>query len=123
MYPPQRHTFVAILVFDYGSGRRGIEPFVLSATHPEVAYQRALAKGSEKRPGRTFAGLADLRVTMEDIPRIAKIEGGVAEELVVTKDQLTAFADESWTEVPCDAAELAAALAEPPSLVELSRVH
>jgi hypothetical protein len=119
MRPTEPDTFIAILVFDYGSEARGIEPLVVRATHPEIAYQCALAKGSERRPDRSFAGLADLYVTSEDVPLVGKIERGAAEELVVAKDRLAVFAAGTWAQVLCDPAELAAALAEPPYLVEL----
>jgi hypothetical protein len=119
MRPTEPDTFVAILVFDYGSGARGIEPLVVRATHPEIAYECALAKGSERRPDRSFAGLADLYVATEDVPLVGKIEQGAAEELVVAKDRLAVFAAGTWAQVLCDPAELAAALAEPPYLVEL----
>src|SRR4051794_18215361 len=101
---PEKVDFVAVLVFGQGPGRRGIEPHVFSATHPEVAYRCALAKGSEQRYERDFAGLAELVATTEDIPTVGKIESGDARDLVVPKEQLTAFQDPRWLGVPHDPA-------------------
>ena len=66
---PEKIDFVAVLVFEEGPGRRSIEAHKFSATHPEVAYQCALAKGAEERYGRSFVGLAELAVTTEGTRR------------------------------------------------------
>src|SRR5690242_14469662 len=106
--------FVAVLVFTDAPGRRCVEPHVFSATHPEVAYQCALAKGSEVRHEREFVGLAELAATTEDVPPIGKTEGGDARVLVAPKEELSAFRDPRWAAVPHDPAEVEAALSEPP---------
>src|SRR4051812_19710537 len=108
--------FVAVLVFEDGPGRRGVEPHVFAATHPEVAYRCALARGGEERDGREFVGLAELRVATEDVAPIGRIEPGEARDLVVPKEALTAFRDPRWVGVPCDPAEVEAALLGPPVL-------
>ena len=78
--------------------------------------------GSAERLGRSFVGLADLFVQTEDVPALGKVEGGVAEELVVPKHELSAIADPAWAGVVFDPAELVSALQEPPLLVELAGI-
>jgi hypothetical protein len=112
-------NFAAVLVFKEGTRRRAVEPHVFSATHPEVAYRCALAKGREARYEREFVGLAELAVTVEDVAPVGKTEGGDPFELVVPKEQLSAFQDPRWIGVPPDPAEVEAALREPPALVDL----
>jgi hypothetical protein len=96
-----------------------VEPRVYSASHPEIAYQLALAEGNEQRYGRRFLGLSHLEVTTEDVEPIARSQGGDASELVVRKDALAAFSDPRWKGVKCDETELANALREPPLLLEI----
>src|SRR5688500_16162970 len=115
---PGKVDFVAVLVYEHGPGRRGIEPHVFSATHPEVAYRCALAKGSEQRHERDFAGLAELAVTTEDVPAVGKIEAGEARDLVLLKEQLSAFKHPRWIGVPHDPGEVEEALREPPALAD-----
>lgn len=117
--PAARVHFVAVLVFDAGQGRRDIEPHVFACSHPEIAYQLALARGGIARYGRTFGGLAELAVAVEDVPAVGKIEQGAARELVVTKGELSAFRVPRWARVDYDRSELAAALRRPPVLAEL----
>jgi hypothetical protein len=120
--PADRFDFVAVLVFNVGRGRRTIEPHVFRATHPEVAYRCALAKGREERHVREFVGLADLAETAEEVSPIGKTEGGEAIDLVTPKSLLSAFRDARWIGSPHDPAEVEAALREPPPLVELTDV-
>jgi hypothetical protein len=94
--PSEQVDFAAVLVFEDGPERRVIEPHVLSASHPEVAYQCALAKGGKKRYGMEFVGLAELAVTAEEIATIGETEGGNAIELVIPKERLSAFHDPRW---------------------------
>jgi hypothetical protein len=111
--------FVAILVFEDDDGWRTVVPRVYSASHPEIAYQCALTNGCEERYGKRFVGLADLRVKTEEVPPIAETRQGNASELVIPKDDLPAFRDPRWAAAPHDPDELANALREPPSLVDL----
>jgi hypothetical protein len=112
-------AFLAVLIYEDGPGRRCEEPHVYSATHPEIAYQLALADGNEQRYGRRFIGLSLLEETTEDVEPIARTQGGDANELVVTKDELAAFSDPRWKGVACDETELAKALRGPPLLFEV----
>jgi hypothetical protein len=116
---PQPTEFVAVLVFEDDEGWRTVVPRVYSAGHPEIAYQCALAEGREERHGNRFVGLADLRVNTEDVSPVAEMQQGDASELVIPKDDLPAFQDPRWAGVPHDPEELANALREPPSLVDL----
>ncbi len=112
-------AFLAVLIYEDGPGRRCEEPRVYSASHPEIAYQLALADGNEQRYGRRFLGLSHLEETTEDIESIARSQAGNASELVVRKDSLAAFSDPRWQGVKCDEKELADALREPPLLLEI----
>jgi hypothetical protein len=111
--------FVAVLVFDVQGGRHSIEPHVFTASHPEIAYQCALAKGNEPRFSRRFIGLAELTIKSEDVPPIGWIAGGSAAPLVQPRELLAAFNDPRWAGKPHDPAELANAMGEPPLLVEV----
>jgi hypothetical protein len=109
--------FVAVLVFQKDEWRV-VEPYVYTATHPEIAYQLALAEGREERPGQ-FLGLAELEVKTEKVLPIGEMRQGDGKELVLPRNELSAFQDYRWIGVPCDRKELQAALREPPLLVEL----
>jgi hypothetical protein len=111
--------FLAVLIYDNGNGWRSEEPYVYHASHPEIAYQRALADGEEHRYGRQFLGLSRLEEIAREIERIARSQKGDAKELVVRKEDLAAFCDPRWSGVPCDPTELANALRDPPLLVEV----
>ena len=112
-------AFVAVLIYENGNGWRCEEPRVYHATHPEIAYQLALADGNEQRYGRRFLGLSHLEETTEEVEPIARSQWGDASELVVSKDDLAAFCDPRWKDVPFDETELANALREPPLLFEV----
>lgn len=112
-------SFLAVLIYEDGPGRLSDEPRVYSATHPEIAYQLALADGNESRYGRRFLGLSQLEETTEDIEPIASSRGGDARELVVDKHALAAFLDPRWEGVPCDETALAEALRAAPLLFEI----
>jgi hypothetical protein len=111
--------FVAVLVYDEGEGRRGVDTHVFAAEHPEIAYQLALAAGREERYGRQFLGLAALEVKEGEVDELGSSQGGDAAELVVPRERLEAFHDPRWAGRPCDPAALEAALREPPLLAEL----
>lgn len=116
-------AFLAVLIYEdanFGEGRRCEEPRVYSASHPEIAYQAALADGNEQRYGRKFLGLSHLEETTEDVEPIARTQKGDARELIVAKDKLEAFSDPRWKGVPWDEEELAAMLRGPPQLFEIS---
>jgi hypothetical protein len=117
--PPSKTAFLAVLIYDEGNGRRCEEPRVYHAAHPEIAYQLALADGNEQRYGRRFLGLSHLGETTEQVEPIARSQKGDARELVVSKNALSAFSGPRWRGVPCDKAELASALQEPPLLFEV----
>jgi hypothetical protein len=113
-------NFLAVLVFaEQIPGRRTIEPHVYTASHPEIAYQLALKRAAEPRGGRRFVGLATLAQTFDPPTGIATSERGEAWKLVKRKEQLAAFHDPRWATVKCDPAELAEALREPATIVEL----
>lgn len=112
-------TFAAILIYEDGNGWRCEEPRVYRATHPEIAYQLALADGNEQRYGRRFLGLSHLEETTEEVEPITRSQKGDARELVVRKEELAAFCDPRWKAMPGDETELANALREPPLLLEI----
>ena len=115
--------FMAVLVFEERADRRAIVEYVFRASHPEIAYQCALAKGREERYGWRFAGLAELRVATDDPSPLGVTEGGPASAIVCLKTGLAAFADPRWIDVSPDPEELAAALREPPVLMELDELE
>jgi len=112
-------AFLAVLIYGEGNGRRCEEPRIYRTTHPEIAYQLALADGNEQRYGRGFVGLSHLEETDKEIQLIARSQAGEANELVVPKDALAAISDPRWQRVTCDERELAEALRGPPLLFEI----
>jgi hypothetical protein len=62
--------FAAVLVFEDDAGWRSSEAHVYTGTHPEVAYQLALARGREGPYGRRFVGLAELE--RRAIPHVSR---------------------------------------------------
>jgi hypothetical protein len=60
-----------------------------------------------------------LEETVDEEPLIARSQKGDASELVVDKEDLAAFCDPRWLDVPYDEAELAEALREPAPLFEI----
>lgn len=117
--PPPKTAFLAVLVYEEADGWCGEEPRVYHASHPEIAYQLALADGNEQRYGRRFLGLSRLEETAEEVEPIACSQKGDAQALVARKEDLTAFRGPHWEAVPVDEVELANALREPPLLFEL----
>lgn len=111
--------FLAVLIYQDAAGWRCEEPRVYSVSHPEIAYQLALADGNEHRYGRTFLGLSLLEETPEEIEPIARSKQGDAQELVVSKSYLHAFNDSKWQGLSHDEDELRKALTEPDFLMEL----
>jgi hypothetical protein len=112
-------AFLAVLIYEDGNAWRCEEPRVYHVTHPEIAYQLALADGNEQRYGRRFLGLSHLEETTEEVEPITHSQKGDARELVVDKDALVVFSDPRWKGVPFDQAELENALREPPLLFEI----
>lgn len=110
--------FLAVLIYEDDAGWRSEEPHVYPASHPEIAYQLALADGNEQRYGRTFLGLSHLEETTEEVEPIARSQKGDAHELVARKEQLHAFSDPKWQGQPHDETELREALTEPDFLME-----
>jgi hypothetical protein len=117
--PLQKTAFQATLIYDEGDGGCREEHRVYHATHPEIAYQRALAHGKERRAPRRFVGLSHLEGTDVEVEPYELFQEGDANELVVRKEQLAAFSDPRWKTVACDEDELAHALREPPLVVKL----
>lgn len=116
--------FSAVLVYETPDGRRAIECPMFAASHPEIAYRKAMRQGAEPRYGWRFAGIAELAVADESQEAgLGLIESGSAQALVVTKSDLSAFRDSRWAGVEPDAAELAAAEVDPPALMELTGVE
>lgn len=111
--------FIAELVFEKMPGWWNIEPYLLVASHPEIAYQIALARGHQARGSKRFVGIAELKVKTDDSPLLGWMEQGDANELVVEKDKLSAFQDPKWRGIPHDPDELEAAFREPAYIVEL----
>jgi hypothetical protein len=116
-------AFLAVLIYEDGPGRCCEELRVYSATHPEIAYQLALADGNEQRYGRRFLGLSHLEETTQEVEPIARSQKGHASELVISRDALLVFSDPRWKGIQCDDAELANALREPPLLLELAGLN
>jgi hypothetical protein len=56
--PSPTTPFLAVLIYDEGNGRRCEEPRVYYTTHPEIAYQLAIADGKEQRYDRRGLGVA-----------------------------------------------------------------
>jgi hypothetical protein len=112
-------NFLAILIYEDGNGWRSEEPHVYSTKHPEIAYHMTLADGNEQRYGRRFLGLSHLEETTEEVPPITRSQKGKANDLVVGKEKLQAFADPRWRNVSCSETELREALREPPFLFEI----
>ena len=116
---PNKFQFLAVLLFEDGSDRYCEEPRVYLATHPEIAYQLALVDGKEQRYGRRFVGLSHLEENTSECEPISRSSKGNANDLVVKKENLSAFSDSRWREVLCDHAELAAALRGPALLFQI----
>jgi len=93
--PTSKTTFLAVLIYEDGPGRRCEESRVYSVNHPEIAYQLALSDGNEQRYGRRFLGLSHLEETDEDIEPLTRSQPGDAGELVVGKDALAAIGGSS----------------------------
>lgn len=120
---PNKVDFVAVLIYEDGENRYSEEPHVISASHPEIAYQIAMSRGAEQRYGRRFVGLSHLEPAVGEIEPIACSRGGNANDYVSPKSQLAAFSDPRWSDVECTEEELAEALREPPLLVELEGLN
>ena len=64
--PSSKISFLAVLIYEdrnFGDGWRCEEPRVYCASHPEIAYQAALADGNEQRFAKMFQGLSHLEQT------------------------------------------------------------
>ena len=116
---PPKTEFIAKLVYEKPPDWISIEEYSILASHPEVAYQLALAKGQHARGSNRFIGIADLREKTEDRPLKGTMVKGDASTLVVEKDELAAFNDPRWTGVPHDPDEITEALREPPLIYTL----
>lgn len=115
--------FLAVLIYENGDGWRCEEPRIYPTSHPEIAYQLALADGDEQRYGRRFLGLSHLEETTEGAEPIARSQKGNAHELVVGKEALLAFNDPKWQGIPHDERELREALSEPAFLMEFDGLN
>ena len=101
----QEITFIAELVFEKFAGWCFIEPHIFVASHPEIAYDLALARGREGRGDKRFAGLADLRVKTDDSPLFGRLKKGDARDLAVTKERLSAFQNLSGIDIASDSGD------------------
>lgn len=110
--------FLAVLIYEDSNGWRCEEPRVYVTSHPEIAYQLALADGAEQRYGRRFLGLSHLEETTEEVEPISRSQKGNAHELVVGKESLLAFNDPKWQGTHHNERELREALSEPQCLME-----
>jgi hypothetical protein len=96
----EKIQFIATLVYEKFTGWCVLEAHVFTAQHPEGAYELAQKKGKEDRRDRRFAGLAELRVNIDDRPLFGKLQKVPARDLVVEKEKLAAFQDPRWAETP-----------------------
>ncbi|MEM8534131.1 MAG: hypothetical protein AAGF95_25010 [Chloroflexota bacterium] len=117
--PDTKAQFLAILIYEDGEGWICEEPHVYTTSHPEIAYQLALATGNEQRYGRTFVGLSCLEETSEEIEPIARLRQGDAHQRVQSKTDLQAFNDPRWQSTLHDENELCEALTEPDFLMDI----
>ncbi len=114
---PKELPFVAVLVFRNKEWCT-IEPRLVTASHPEQAYQLALASSAADSHGHEFVGLADLyEQTFPKLPP-GKSETADATSLVVPKEDLRAFRDPRWKGASPDQ-PLHQAFQNPEVLVEL----
>ena len=111
--------FLAVLIYETSIGWQCEEPRMFSTSHPEIAYQLAIAIGKEERTGHQFLGLSRLVETEKYVQPITTMQQGDAHKLVVSKAQLEAFNDARWAGKPHNELELQQALAKPPLLMEL----
>jgi hypothetical protein len=110
---PERIEFLAILVFERDDGWVCVEPHRITASHPEIAFQVAMARGSPQRGSRRLVGLAELEVMQTGGPGHAKMLQDSPIDLVKEKADLSAFRDPRWLGVSFDPAELDSALRAP----------
>ncbi len=105
--------FLAKLVFDRGDGWVSIQVHTFRASHPEIAYQLALARGRSARGDQRFIGLSEL-IASEGQPsgwgEMVRVD---PKSLVKEKLSLGAFRDPRWEGLPWDERELDAALQAP----------
>jgi hypothetical protein len=110
---PEKTDFLAVLVIDRGDGWANVQPHVFAASHPEIAYRLALAKGEAAPGSQQFVGLAELSVSPPEPPTTAEMVRDDPTDLVKAKDELQAFQDPRWHVVPFDRRELRDALRGP----------
>ena len=120
---PQKIHFIAELVFEKEPDWCNIEPLEILASHPEIAYRIAVVKGEEGRGSKRFIGLAELKEAKDDEMLLGRMERKKSADLVMPKDQLTAFRDPRWIGAPVDQDELMAALQETDVIAELKGLN
>jgi len=110
---PETTDFLAVLVFDRGDGWASVQPHVFSASHPEIAYRLALARGQGASGSQRFVGFAELSVAPAEFSTTGEMTRKDPADLVKAKDDLLVFQDARWQGVPFDRAELRSALQGP----------
>ncbi len=115
----EKVEFIAELVFEKEPDWCAIEPHFLIASHPEIAYQLALAKGREGRGSKRFVGLSELKENKANKRLFARMEKRNATDVIVAKDKLSAFQDSRWIGVAVDSDELRTSLRDTDVIVEL----
>jgi hypothetical protein len=94
----EKIEFIATLVYEKFPGWRTLESHIITASHPETAYNLALARGEKGLGDKRFVGLAELKVKKDDRPPFGRLEKGEADDLIIEKANLAAFQDSRWIE-------------------------
>jgi len=110
---PEKIDFLAVLIIDRGDGWANVQPHIFTASHPEIAYRLALARGEAAPGSQRFVGLAEMSVAPADPPAAAEMVPDDPADLVKAKADLLAFQDSRWRGVPFDETELISALQGP----------
>ncbi len=115
----EKIEFIAELIFEKEPDWCTFEPTILIASHPEIAYQLALAKGREGRGSKRFVGLSELKEKKDNKRLLSRMEKRDAADVIVAKDKLSAFQDSRWIGVAFDSDELETALRDTDVIVKL----
>jgi len=110
---PEKTDFLAVLVFDRGDGWANVQPHVFTASHPEIAYRLALARGEPAPGSQRFVGFAEMSVAPPVTHTTGEMVRDDPADLVKSKADLLAFQDPRWHGVPFDERELRSALQGP----------
>lgn len=110
---PDTIDFLAFLVFDRGDGWASIQSHIISASHPEIAYRLALARGKTASGSQRFVGVAEMSVAPPDFRTTGKMIAHNPNDLVKGKAELLVFQDPHWQGISYDEKELRRALQGP----------